>query len=297
MKSTIIFHANCHDGVTALWAATRRLPDADMYAGKYDEPPDLERLRGCDVVFVDFCWRRAAMVAVREVASSVLVLDHHKTAMDAMVGQGENFVDMRSWSGPITWERHLENITQDADEGVHNSIYMLFDMERSGAGIAWDVLMSGNPRPLLIDYVEDRDLWRFKLIGSREVHAACSSFPLSLVARTMLMAMPIQKLIDDGSVILRYHNKLVETAAGHAIMAELGGHTVPTLACPNIELAPDIGHKLAQGHPFAAIYVDRSDGSRYYQLRSSSEGLDVGEIAQRLGGGGHRNAAGYTRKP
>jgi hypothetical protein len=133
----IVYHNNCHDGITALWAARQRLPESDAYEAKYDDAPDFERLIGCDVVFVDFCWSLQTMIEVRCRARSLLVLDHHKSAMSAMVGGGENLIDLRTWTGPITWARHMDNVAQDELENVHSTIYMLFDMDRSGAGIAY----------------------------------------------------------------------------------------------------------------------------------------------------------------
>ena len=52
------------------------------------------------------------------------------------------------------------------------NIHVVFDKERSGAGITWDVLFDGEPRPPLIDRIEDRDIWRWKYGNSRLVHAA-----------------------------------------------------------------------------------------------------------------------------
>lgn len=298
----IVHHDSCHDGITALWAAKQRLPDAEAYAGKHNEPPDLDRFRGKHVVFVDFCYRAESMIDVRSVARSVLVLDHHKTARDDMLAakaKGVNVIDVAEWrnrrDGPLSWQWHLENVQQDVVENVHTSIYVLFDMERSGAGIAWDVLVGGT-RPVLIDYVEDRDLWRFALPHSREVHAALGSFPLDLETRTELMKIDIEDLAARGTGILRYHDKIVASAAKHAGRENIGGHVVPSIACPVIEISSDLGHTLAKGHPFAAVFVDKPDGSRRYQLRSTDEGLDVGEIAKSLGGGGHRNAAGFTTR-
>ncbi len=293
---TIVWHGNCHDGVTALFAALEADPDAEQYEGRYDAAPELERLRGRDVVFVDFCWKPPVMAEVRRVARSVLVLDHHAIAMQEMTAVGGSFIDMGKWSPPFTWARHLQNAQQDIFEGAHDTIYLLFDMERSGAGLAWDFFHPTRARPPLIDYVEDRDLWRFRLPYSREVHAACGSYALTLAERRALMTRPIGSLMNEGTSILRYHDKLVASAAQHAGRETIGGHEVPSIACPVIEIASDLGHVLAKGQPFAAIHVDRADGSRVYQLRSTPEGLDVGAIAAQHGGGGHRNAAGFTRK-
>lgn len=259
-KRVVVYHDKCHDGITALWVAKQHWPDAVAYAGNYDVPPDIERLRGADVLIVDFSWKREAMQAALMAAASLRVLDHHKTA---------------------------EAELADLDNCV-------FDMERSGAGLAWDELIGTEERPPLVDYVEDRDLWRFRLPRSREVHAACNSYPLTLEARDALMRRDVRELADEGAAILRYHDKLVDGAARNATTMTLGGYTVPALACPVLEMTSDLGHALAQGVPFAVIYTDRPDGSRLHSLRSADDGIDVSEIAKKYGGGGHKHAAGFT---
>lgn len=264
----VVYHDNCHDGITALWCALQRWPNAEPYAGRYNDAPDLERMRDRDVVIVDFSWTRGPMSDILDVCRTMLVLDHHKTAKEELEGFVGNIIAKYK---------------------------QVIDLERSGAGIAWDYLIGGNRHPL-VDYVEDRDLWRFRLPHSREVHAACGSYPLTLDTRNKLMDRDVKSLANEGSAILRYHDKLVESAAAHAGRETIAGVEVPAIACPTIEIASDLGHKLALGQPFAAVYVDKPDGTRYYQLRSSDAGLDVGAIAKSLGGGGHRNAAGFTRK-
>lgn len=168
-------------------------------------------------------------------------------------------------------------------------------MHRSGAGLAWDVLCEG-PRPSLVNYVEDRDLWRFSLPKSKEVHAACASYPLTLEQRGILMERTIDSLASEGRAILRYHDKLIESAAKWALRETIGGHDVPSISCPTIEIFSDLGHVLCKGERFAAVWTDAADGTRRYSLRSDGDaGIDVSEIAKAYGGGGHRNAAGFTR--
>ena len=260
MSEVIIFHDRCHDGITALWAALQRYPNAEPYPARYESPPDLDRLRGRDVVIVDFSWKRGPLLAVADASASIQVLDHHKTAQVEL-------------------------------EGLD---FCVFDMERSGAGLAWDELVGGE-RPRLIDYVEDRDLWRFSLPNCREVHAACNSYPLTLEQRAILMGRDIEGLVTEGRAILRYHDRLVESAAQWAQRETIAGFDVPSIQCPNIELVSDLGHRLAKGEAFAAIWVVKEDGSVAYSLRSSDDGEDVGAIAASFGGGGHRGAAGFTR--
>ena len=58
------------------------------------------------------------------------------------------------------------------------------------------------------------------------------------------------------------------------------------------DMASDIGHALAtEGGTFGCSYYIGSDLKVKMSLRSNGD-YDVSEIAKRLGGGGHRNAAG-----
>lgn len=258
----IVYHDNCHDGITALWVALQVWPDALPYEGRYSDPPNFDLLEGHDVVCLDFAWKRPAMLELEKRANSLMVLDHHKSA-----------------------ETELEGLS-----------FAFFDMERSGAGLAWDVLHGGK-RPQLINYVEDRDLWRFALPWTREIHAACSSFPLTLEHRANLVhrcELDEQTLIAEGVAILRYHEQLVTTAAERARWERIGGVEVPSIACPLPEIVSDLGHRLAEDAPFAAVWCEQPDGTTTYSLRSRPEGADVSEVARAYGGGGHRNAAGFT---
>jgi nanoRNase/pAp phosphatase (c-di-AMP/oligoRNAs hydrolase) len=73
----------------------------------------------------------------------------------------------------------------------------------------------------------------------------------------------------------------------------IGGVNVPVCNAP-YSMASDTGNLLSKGEPFAATYTDLGDGRRSFSLRSSDEGADVSVVAKKYGGGGHRNAAGFT---
>lgn len=115
-------------------------PEAECVPASYgDEPPDCSDR---DVIIVDFSYPRDVLEYMAEQAKSLRVLDHHKTAA----------ADLDGFPGAI------------------------FDRDRSGAGLAWDELVGGK-RPEIVDFVEDRDLWRYSLPNSRAINAWISSLP------------------------------------------------------------------------------------------------------------------------
>jgi len=301
MKPLVIYHANCADGFTAAWAV-RQAMDADFHPGVHGEPPP--DVTGRDVILVDFSYSRHTMLALQKVASSILVLDHHKSAEADLqdIGTAPEELD----GGPVVFRLDQRELEAGASyrEWLHRAaassrwaggcfIWALFDMDRSGAGIAWDFFHPGAPRPELIDHVEDRDLWRFALPGTREIQAAVFSYPYEFEVWDLLMETPMETLRAQGVAIERKHHKdvaeLVKVAKRQMV---IGHYDVPVASLP-YTLASDAGHLMAKGQPFAACYYDK-DGGRVFSLRSTDQGVDVSEVAKLYGGGGHARAAGFT---
>lgn len=299
-KPLCIYHGNCADGFTAAWAVWKRFDEAwDYHAGIYQDPPP--DVRGRDVVLVDFSYKREVLREMGRAARSILVLDHHKTAADDLyedtaTGSGPAVMRMENWSGGLTWNRHLENVSLDESRGApFANVYAYFDMNRSGAGIAWDFFHGPDTRPKLVKFAEDRDLWRFALPFSREVNAYIFAHEYDFATWDALA-----NAIDDdtdgvvrmGAAIEKKHHKDVrELATALKRRMTIGGHEVWAASLP-YTLTSDAGHLMAKGEPFAACYWDTPEG-RVFSLRSTDEGLDVSEIAKQYGGGGHRNASGF----
>lgn len=274
MKTLCIYHANCADGFGAAWVVRQALgaENVEFHAGHYGKPaPDVE---GRDVIIVDFSYPYELLVLLGHQARSILIIDHHKTAAEALAQLPTAPSCFAEWA-PSTLR-----------------VGTVFDMNRSGAGLTWDYFNPGQPRPALINHIEDRDLWRFKLEGTREIQANLFSYPYDFEVWDALMNTPTSQLLADGKAIERKHHKdVAELVAGSKRRMVIAGFDVPVANLPYIH-SSDAGHLMAIGEPFAACYQDTSE-HRYFSLRSHDQGLDVGEIAKRYGGGGHRNAAGF----
>lgn len=285
MKSLCIYHGNCADGFGAAWAVRHALgDDVEFHAGVYGNMPP--EVLGRDVILVDFSYKRPVMEELACRTRTVLILDHHKTAAE----------DLAAIPGAAkTWQQHLDQRGAFPGEDGGTNMTALFDLERSGAGIAWDYFHPGLARPPLINHLEDRDLWRFRLPGTREIQAAVFSYPYDFNVWDKLMAMEPHKLQVEGVAIERKHHKdIAELVGVLKRRMNIGGYSVPVANLP-YTLTSDAGNLMAEGEPFAACYWDTPDG-RVFSLRSRPEGLDVSEIARHYGGGGHKNASGF-RKP
>lgn len=258
-----LYHKNCTDGLGAALAVREwlkeqgRLEDSEFRTVQYgDDPPDVADR---DVMIVDFSFPRAVLLEMEMRAKSLVVIDHHKTA---------------------------ETELGDLD-------FAIFDMDKAGCILTWEYLFPDTQPPILFEYLQDRDLWRWELPQSREVSAALRSYkPFFDVWEAFLSAVAIQELKAEGVAILRYQQRHIDMVlANEPAMAEIGGYRVP---CVNsTTLISEIGNELSKGHPFAAMYFDLPD-KRIFSLRSNEDGVDVAEIAKMFGGGGHKHAAGFT---
>lgn len=261
MKPLCIYHGNCADGFGAAWVVRKAMGDVDFHAGIYQEAPPDVTFR--DVLIVDFSYKRPVLLEMAKSAESILVIDHHKTAAE----------DLASLPVP--------------------NIDATFDMEHSGAVLTWEHFYPGQEPPQLLKHIEDRDLWRFALAGTREIQANVFSHPYDFAVWDELMQRPVDDLIAEGRAIERKHFKDVHELLGVVTRRmNIGGHNVPIANLPYIHVS-DAAHELAKGEPFAGCYWDTPKG-RVFGLRSTDAGVDVSEIAKQYGGGGHRNASGFT---
>ena len=275
-----IYHGGCDDGFAAAWCVRHATGDLfEFYAGRYqDEPPDVT---GKHVLLVDFSYKRPVMVEMARKAKSVMVLDHHKSAAEDLAG----FPELAA-TAPVVWR-------QNELEFHKHGIATKFDMERSGAGLAWDFLHGDRARPTFIDYIEDRDLWRKKLPYGDEFTIALRSYPQDFNVWDGLVGR-VGELIAEGKTLQRYYRLRVEEMKAAAYPAMIAGNRCMISNAPYFA-ASEVAGELALGEAvkFGATYYQAERDKWTYSLRSRGD-FDVSEIAKQYGGGGHKNAAGFS---
>lgn len=261
MKKLVVYHTNCPDGFCACWLLWRAFGDAAEYVpAQYgDPPPDVE---GREVWVVDFSYPRAVLLEMASKAASLRVLDHHRSA-----------------------QQELADLP-----------FASFDMERSGAMMTWDALHPGELAPRLVQYVQDRDLWRWKLPYSREVSAWLScqekTFSAWEEAYRKFETSPVEA-IRFGFAVLAGIDRYVRDMQHMVRRVRFAGHNVAAINCPGVNASELLGVLAEQeGVDFALGWHQRADGVYQYSLRGTGA-VDVSEIAKARGGGGHRNAAGF----
>lgn len=273
----IISHAHCPDGMTAAYIAHLRYPEAEILMMDHGMNPPYAEVEGKDVLVLDFSWKREETIRLSKLANSFRVLDHHKTA-----------------------EAELDGLD-----------FAVFDMNRSGAGLAWDYLFGkdapaddwstweGLPcfrvRPYWVDYVEDRDLWRFKHYESKAVNAFIMTHEYTLDGWKKMTETSLENAILKGLAVSLQVDHYVREAvknAQHGVWNDIDlSYSVAILNVPYLNCS-EIGNILAQDSDVSITWFERADGKTQFSLRSIGD-IDVSVLAKRYGGGGHLNAAGF----
>mgnify|MGYP000576390320 CR=1 FL=1 len=272
MINLVLFHAKsvkpfrpCMDGLFAAWAAQLRFPQAKLIPACYGTPPILKLKKGDRIFLLDLTYPAPILESWADTGADVVVLDHHKQAMQDLQYLGDR-------------------------------VYKIFDMNRSGAVIAWEFFHPEIEAPKLFHYVQDRDLWTKQLPGCDLVSLGLGEKLDDLAVEQAIALLPSLK-VDELMMLGATANEEVKAAIAYAVAHHstrcVIGNVVPFFKCrtPRQNQAySDIGHALCQANPKAPFAVVQTGGG--WALRSENDRADVSAISKMMGGGGHRNASG-----
>ncbi|KAI3454337.1 hypothetical protein Pfo_011000 [Paulownia fortunei] len=231
----------------------------------------------------------------------VVVLDHHKTALE-MLGSG------MSTSGNVT---------------------KVIDMERSGATIAYDYfkekLLGGDINSSkdgafgefqrvrrLFEYIEDGDLWRWRLPNSKAFSSGLKDLNLEFDVTSnpslfqQLLSLDLDSVISQGMSSLAHKQRIIDEVLEQSYEIALGGgafgHCLAVNADSVSELRSELGNQLANkslkmnlrgiGAVVYRVPELENDLLLKISLRSIDD-EDTTPISQEYGGGGHRNASSF----
>jgi len=266
-ETLVIYHADCLDGLGAAWSAFCRFGDQARYIpARYgDDIPDFEP--GAVLYIVDFSYSPQLMVDAAAKAGWIILIDHHMTAME----QCDAFFKVQP---------RPENLSIN------------FDMSRSGCVLTWQHFFPDQKPPQILLHIEDRDLWHFKLDGTREITTALyERLPINFAE---IGAIDLAELSAVGRIQVKQFSGMVQRLAKSAHSVSVDGRVGLAVNAPSL-FSSDLGHVLAdKSGTFGMIY--HYDGRKQqwnFSLRSIGD-YDVGHLAQSFGGGGHKNAAGFA---
>lgn len=259
---SIIYHGGCYDGFTCAWLCWRAFGDIEFLPAVYGR--DLPEPTGRRVLMVDFSYPRERLEEMAAKLDRFLVLDHHKTAQEALAGLA----------------------------------FAEFDMGRAGCQMVFDWLgANGKGEAIegtrwLVDHVADRDLWKMELKGTSWVHAYYSSCEMSFAGWEGLAGQELGRVLELGAAIRLSIERYCEKVGAEAVETSTEWGDVLVVNAPYINASELASWLLDRGPcPWSVAWFQRGDGKFQYSLRGRE--VDVSVIAKSFGGGGHAGAAGF----
>jgi len=260
----IIYHADCPDGFGGAYAAWKKFGDDATYLPRPMPAPIPEGLTNKEIYIIDYSYHRETLEQLETRNKSVVVIDHHQSAEAAVTAFPQN----------------------------------IFDINHSGAVLAWQYFHPDTPVPTILQYVEDHDLWRFALPEHREFTVSLHQEPRTFERwDTLTEELKNENMhinfIARGALLAKFEDKLIADVLKNRERVRFLGHTV--WAINESFYRSTLGNQLAQlnevegGIALGIVYY-RKDKSVRISLRSTGE-VDVAAMAEKYGGGGHKNAA------
>ena len=293
-KSALVaYHDNCLDGFTSCWVTARALQDVGykvaVIAMKYDKDStaglmhSLAKYVFARLVVVDYSLELRVIAAIERVCpkTDVTILDHHKTA----------------------FERYVPHIGVEKDTKSYielNTGKIILDNNESGASLCWKYFNSGKPEPKLITYVRDYDLWRFdKGLETKWVNKYLRTQAQTLARWDEMQVRfedpnTLSLIFDVGQPLQAKHDEKVNDICTEAFDVDVDGYKGRAVEC-DYAYVSDVGHKLAHdAGSYGLMYqLDKETKTVKFSIRSVAH-YDATVIAALYGGGGHKNAAGFT---
>lgn len=267
IKLNIVYHRPCVDGFAAAWAArfgiTRDYPTAAVsYIGAApNQRLNLDRV--APVYFLDLCPQKKFLLELLDAGHEVVVIDHHKTAVEDVVGM------------------------------VHPNLRLIMDQSHSGAVLSWNYFNPGVEPPIAFRWIEDRDLWKNAIPESEAAVETLLAYDYDFDTWDKLI-VDEARLLAESTPLLALKRKRIGEIVSRAYFTNVGGYDVPVVNADFYlnEVLTVLSDKYPDS-PFAAAWYRRGNGSKKWSLRSRGT-FDVQELAKRYGGGGHPGSAGFV---
>lgn len=259
----VCYHESCMDGFTAATIARRKFKDdADYMSVQYGKEYDLDLFKDKDVYILDFSFPLDKCNAINNAAKSLLIIDHHKTAQEALSGCD----------------------------------YAIFDMTKSGALLTWEYFFPHEPTTLMVEYISAYDLWNHHTPDIKYLHKGLNNHPFDFDIYSPLVEdgsySNILPYIEEGKIIEEFTAQQVSRMMKHAAECNINGE-IGLIANASSIFISDLGHEMAkQCGTYGAVFTITKDFELLVSLRSVGE-YDVSSLAKQFGGGGHKNSSAF----
>ncbi|XP_021756237.1 uncharacterized protein LOC110721407 [Chenopodium quinoa] len=307
-KAAVLYHYPCPDGTFAALAAhlyfsatsspVQFFPNTVYSPIKADQLP-LQEIG--DVYLLDFVGPSGFVADLSSKVEKVIILDHHKTALQTLGGEtslGENVtkvLDMERSGATIAYDYFKQKLSE-GNGGSHESVLAEFNRMRK-----------------LFEYIEDGDLWKWRLENSKAFSSGLKDqnlefdFQKNPSVFQQLLSLNLESVINQGIISLDHKQKLITDALEQSFTINLGGgvfgHCLAVMADEALsELRSELGNQLAcksqdqnlRGIGAIVYKVPKLGNDQMFKISLRSvKSEDTTPISEKYGGGGHRNASSF----
>lgn len=291
MNRLIITHANCVDGCCSCAILKEKYKedakylevdyaDADpAYPERYSKfISEVENIGDGEVIMADICLKKEIVDMFISKNNEVTIIDHHATVKPIID-------DLRT--------------LKEKNPNIKLNIIFSDDNKESGAMLTWKYVNPQVSPPLLVTLVEDYDLWKFMYSETKPFHAKLldngkqpKDYPKEFFLELLYDENKLKGLIKKGKDIYDSYIQLLNDYADKSEEVVLDEKKGLMVNAP-MKYRSDLGDIVNQkSGTFALIWEEQNDGIVSCSLRSQ-KGFNVKEMAEKMGGGGHDNAAAF----
>lgn len=257
----VIYHKTDADGFGACWSAWLKLKNKATYLGfdyLNEFPLDLSHKT---IYLLDVSLNPEKVKILKKNNNKIILIDHHLSSFK------------------------LKNIVDDFNVEINHS----------AAVLTFKYFFKKKRVPKLLRYIEDQDIWRFKLPHSREINIVIDLLENNFkkwnkFSKDLEKPSKFKEVVKKGKQLLEYQKYLINDITSKAVLVEFEGYKVMAVNTPI--LISEVGNALCKKYPPFSIIWSVNGKKKKISLRSDGT-LDVSKIAEKYGGGGHRGAASF----
>lgn len=326
----------CPDGISSAWVVVQKYPDAQLIGCVHQETiPEISD--GDTIIIVDFSFPLDVLKNWEDRGCKLILIDHHKSLIDNLHKAAKanitllledylNFPDPFYMSDSKLFNSFLQftrftDFHRQPKQGIRDKLgeyidkYLKaisikelstllskadihFDLKKCGAVLTWEYFFPEESIPEFLYYVQDRDLWQWKLPKSREINAAFSYIGRQFKDMDAWAKLNKEELeyyfYDLGNMVYSPRKQRAEKIAKKAEWVSGWGYRFLAIELSELD-APFYNDVLEHLYTnnldsiFVCSYIKRSDNTYKISLRSkqAEDSFDCTKIAN-----GHHNAAG-----
>ncbi len=278
-----VYHSRDMDGFTSGAIVKYKYPDAIMIGYDYGEPLPWELIKKTDeVIMIDVSLPMPDMEQLVDSCSKVTWIDHHISA----------YKDYKASS-------------------LYNSgknIVVVFNNEISACEGGWKYFFPDTQMPYAVQLLGEYDTWRNKDLkhwanivlpfqfGMRVECNSPKTFPKSLLSQSDAENTDaIKNIIKTGKTILQYQAQVNEAQCKAAFDFEFEGLRAICLNSRgfNSDVFKSVYDPMK--HDIMICFAVGMKGWTF-SLYSTKDEVDCSVLAKKMGGGGHKKAAGFQIK-